>query len=102
MTDYTDTFLDLEDSGMQHIQDGDLPLLQMLFAVSDPELVTEFVPQAIVGAAHAGKVNILDWLVSKYPAALEECGDDALDAAFKGDHTEAIVWLNERGFVDEE
>lgn len=102
MTDYTDAFLDLEDAGMQYIQDGDLAGLQTLFSKSNPDDVAEFASAAIVGAARAGNVEILDWLVSKYSAALKECGDEALDAAFEGDHTEAIVWLNERGFVDDE
>ena len=105
--EYTDAFLALEDAGTQHIQDGDLDRLQSLLLESDPDAVSLFVPEAIVGAARAGDIRIMDWLVFKYPAALIKCGDDALDAAFEGEHTEAIVWiteaiawLTEHGFTD--
>ena len=92
------TYDEFEDTLSQAIQDSDFGKVQTLFLTSDPSIASECATFGIVGSARAGNVQIMDWLASKYPDAMEKCGEDALDAAFEGEHTEAIVFLTERGF----
>jgi hypothetical protein len=42
-------------------------------------------------AASSGRVAVLEWLQTNYPA---KCGADAMDAAAYGEHLDAVKWLH--------